>query len=55
MQLGNIGEEVKYTPVLPLFGHACISRWVPPTEDDTDNKGLEQLHDVNGSCFTIIL
>ena len=46
--VGDIREEIKYTPVAASFGNACISRWVPPTEDDTDHKGLEEFHDVDG-------
>ena len=42
----DIAEEVEEAPAAATTCNACVCRWVPPTENDTDDKWLEQLHDV---------
>ena len=42
----DVTEEIKETPTTATTGNTCICRWVPPAKDDTDNKRLEELHDV---------
>lgn len=42
----DIGQKVQHTPVAAAVYHACVCRWVPPTENDGNRQRLEQLHNI---------
>ena len=47
----NVAEEIEEAPAAATVGNAGVCRWVPPAKDDTDDKRLEQFHNVQRLMF----